>query len=295
MKIYISALPHNPWWGEGTPQYKDNPAMVEGTIPNQTLVEQEWKHLKESLDKASNGYEVIPFPVKLDSVDFGTLKHDFVFVRDLFISNLKGEVVIARFREKERQAEEEIIEDWLNHNHIKTHNLPFDKDYFVEGGEFSFCPNENILFAGLSRNNTSGNAKTAELLNVDELVELKAKAFHLDTVFTPVMNKQNELCLVIACTQLLENDSIQQLQTFTKHRGIQLLDIPPSEAIGIGNQLGSFAVNCLPLPGILLGSAPFISKSVNLAFAEHNINHSIVPLTQFRLSGGSVHCLTNEL
>jgi hypothetical protein len=109
------------------------------------------------------------------------------------------------------------------------------------------------------------------------------------------LNKQNELCLVIVCTQLLEYESLQRLQTFTKTKGIQLLDIPLEETIGMGAQLGSFAANCLPLPGILLGSSAFVSESVNLALAEHNITHSIVPLTQFRLSGGSVHCLTNEL
>ena len=193
------------------------------------------------------------------------------------------------------ETEEEIIEKWLIQQDVKVHKLPFDKNYFVEGGEFYFCPKENILFAGTGRNNTIGNTKTAELLKVDELVELSTEAFHLDTVFTPVLNKQNELCLVIVCTQLLEYESLQRLQTFTKTKGIQLLDIPPEETIGLGTQLGSFAANCLPLPGILLGSSAFVSESVNLALAEHNITHSIVPLTQFRLSGGSVHCLTNEL
>ena len=38
MKIIISSLPNNPWWGNGTPQYEDNPAMVLGIQPNQELL-----------------------------------------------------------------------------------------------------------------------------------------------------------------------------------------------------------------------------------------------------------------
>lgn len=269
--------------------------MVQGTMPNQLLLESEWNALRQMLKEKYDDLDIIPFPSKLDDLNSDSWKHDFIFVRDLFVSNQNGDVVVARFREKERQAEEEIIEEWLMQQDVKVHKLPFDKNYFVEGGEFYFCQKENILFAGTGRNNTIGNTKTAELLNVDELVELSTEAFHLDTVFTPVLNKQNELCLVIVCTQLLEYESLQRLQTFTKTKGIQLLDIPLEETIGLGTQLGSFAANCLPLPGILLGSSAFVSESVNLALAEHNITHSIVPLTQFRLSGGSVHCLTNEL
>jgi len=49
------------------------------------------------------------------------------------------------------------------------------------------------------------------------------------------------------------------------------------------------------LPGQLIGAAEFKSKTVRAALTEHNITHSVVSLTQFHLSGGSVHCLTNEL
>jgi len=295
LKIIISALPENPWWGKGTPQYADNPAMVQGTIPNQTILESEWKKFYQKLGKYSQELDIIPFPSILDGDYTEDWKHDFVFARDLFVSNKKNEVVIARFKEKERQAEEEIIEEWVSKNEINYHKLPYDKEYFVEGGEFYFCPNENILFAGSSRNNSVGNNKTAELLNVHSLVEIHSNAFHLDTLFTPVFNEDNSLCMIIACTKLMDIDSKNRLLSLTKKLGIDFLEIQPEEAIGSGNNLGSFAVNCLPLQGVLLGSAPFTSQAVNSALKIHNITHSIIPLTQFRLSGGSVHCLTNEI
>ena len=39
MRILVSQLPKNKWWGHGTPSYKNNPVMKEGLIPDQELVE----------------------------------------------------------------------------------------------------------------------------------------------------------------------------------------------------------------------------------------------------------------
>ena len=47
MKILISHLPKHKWWGHGTPIYKDNPAMKQGMIPNQELVEVEMHMLTQ--------------------------------------------------------------------------------------------------------------------------------------------------------------------------------------------------------------------------------------------------------
>ena len=66
-------------------------------------------------------------------------------------------------------------------------------------------------------------------------------------------------------------------------------------SIGTGDQLGEFAVNCSPLPGNLIGPTRFRSLKVNQLLKELDVMHITVPTTQFRLSGGAVHCLTNEL
>lgn len=269
--------------------------MREGVIPNQSLLEKEWEQLRQTLADLPVDFEVLPFPEQLDSGKTIRWKHDFVFFRDLFLSNRKGDVVLARFREKKRVAEIGVIEKWLEQKQMNVHKLPQTEAYYMEGGEFYFCPGENILFAGEFRNSRKGLEKTAKYLNVAELIVLKASAFHLDTVFTTVFNEQNELCLIIACTQLLEKDSRIRLQKFSKKRGISLIAIPPEEAIGTEGELGSFAVNCMSLPGYLVGSTEFKTQQVNEALKENNIKHLVVPLTQFRLSGGSVHCLTNKL
>ena len=93
----------------------------------------------------------------------------------------------------------------------------------------------------------------------------------------------------------MDSDSKSRLQNITKKLNIPLIDIPPEEGIGLKAKPGSFATNCLSLPGHLLGSAKFQTSKVNEALLKNNIKHTVIPLTQFRLSGGSVHCLTNEI
>ena len=66
--------------------------------------------------------------------------------------------------------------------------------------------------------NLKGAEWVAEEFNVDELVIMKSKAFHLDTLFTPVLNKENRLAAVIACTSLMENDSVNNLKSFAKYQ-----------------------------------------------------------------------------
>lgn len=296
MKIFITSLPENDWWGNGTPQYADNPAMVKGTKPNQSLLNQEWEKLKHTLTLTDKEVEVIPFPSALDGENPIVWKHDYVFFRDLYVTNLKGDVVLARFREQERQAEVETVEIHLSEkNNLTIYHLPDESDCFMEGGELYYCPMENILFAGESRNSRKGNTYTAQLLQAEELMVLKSKGFHLDTVFTPVFDPTGKLCACIVCMELLEAESADKLLSFCRKRSIKILSIRPEEAIGSNGNLGSFAVNCLPLPGLLIGCAPFQDKSVRAFLAENAVRHITTPLTQFRLSGGSVHCLTNEL
>ena len=93
MKIVFSKLPQSGWWSKGIPKYKDNPAMVEGAIPNIHLLKKERKNLISSVLNA--GHEVIEldFPIELDQED---PKHDFIFIRDPFISDQNGLVVILR-------------------------------------------------------------------------------------------------------------------------------------------------------------------------------------------------------
>ena len=83
--------------------------------------------------------------------------------------------------------------------------------------------------------------------------------------------------------------------TLAPEHQVELVEVDPEDSIGTKEQLGEFAVNCCPLPGYLIGPTRFRSLKANQLLKELDVMHITVPTTQFRLSGGSVHCLTNEL
>ena len=142
MKIAISSLPKKPWWSDGIIGYKDNPFMKNGTVPNQNLLIKERLNLIATLKK--NKIEVIefPFPKILEKSKFG---HDYVFMRDSFISDLNGNVLMLKFAEKKREAETEIVANELEKLNFNLKELPTKKNILAEGGEFYFCPKDNFF------------------------------------------------------------------------------------------------------------------------------------------------------
>lgn len=295
MKLLISKLPKNDWWGHGTPIYENNPAMKEGVVPNQKLVKIEMFLMSKLFNRLPIEVLEIDFPYFLDQQNTNQRQHDFVFVRDLFVSNQNGSVVISKFKEKARQVEADVMQIMLDSMGYKTIRIPENLNATAEGGEFYFCPGDGVLFSGACRNNIEGAEWVAQEFNIDELVIMKSNAFHLDTLFTPVINKENKLVAVIGCTDLMEKDSVENLRQFAKRKNIELVEVPPEDAIGTEHELGEFAVNCEPLPGYLVGPTRFRSNKVAPLLKELGVMHITVPTTQFRLSGGAIHCLTNEL
>ena len=141
MKIIISKLPENSWWGNGTPSYPDNPAMQKGAIPNQVLLKNEREQLINTLRLLNVEIIETPFPIELDGPN---PEHDFVYIRDQFISSKKGDAIIMRFRNPERIKEQDHIIPILEELELSILELPKKTDLFAEGGEFYLCKKENI-------------------------------------------------------------------------------------------------------------------------------------------------------
>lgn len=292
MKVAISKLPKNPWWGAGVVGYKDNPAMRDGIIPDQSLLVKERESLIITLE--NNNIEVIQFsfPEELENKKYG---HDFVFIRDAFISDLNNNVLLLKFSQKNRDAESTIISNYLEKLDYNVKELPSRKNMFAEGGEFYYCPKDKILFSGIKRNSIIGAEEVASFLNVNQLILIKTKAFHLDTVFTTIMDHNGKLCAVIVCKDLISKDSYASLNQFCKLNNIELINIPPLDSIGINKNIGSLAVNNFSAPGLLISSSRFSVPSVAEYLNNKNVKMETTPVSQFQLSGGSIHCLTNEL
>ena len=292
MKVAISSLPKKPWWSDGIIGYKDNPFMKDGTVPNQNLLIKERLNLINTI--RANKIEVIefPFPTNLEETKFG---HDYVFMRDSFISDLNGNVLMLKFAEKKREAETIIVADELEKLNFNLSELPIKNNILAEGGEFYFCPIEKLLFSGLNRNTIAGAEHVASFLNANELIIIETPSFHLDTVFTTVFNKQGKLCAMIVCKELITKDSYKNLERISEELNIHIITIPEKDSIGTNSILGSLAVNSLCAPGLLISSSNYSNSFVGEKLANLGVKTEICSVSQFQLSGGSVHCLTNEL
>ena len=292
MKIAISSLPKKPWWSDGIIGYKDNPFMKNGTVPNQNLLIKERLNLIATLKK--NKIEVIefPFPKILEESKFG---HDYVFMRDSFISDLNGNVLMLKFAEKKREAETEIVANELEKLNFNLKELPAKKNILAEGGEFYFCPKDKLLFSGINRNTIAGAEYVASFLNANELILIDTPSFHLDTVFTTVFDKKGALSAMIVCEELITKNSFKNLEKISKKLNIQIISIPKKDSIGTSDFLGSLAVNSFCAPGLLISSSNYSDFSVGKKLESLRVKTEVCPVSQFQLSGGSVHCLTNEL
>ena len=292
MKIAISSLPKKPWWSDGIIGYKDNPFMKNGTVPNQNLLIKERLNLIATLKK--NKIEVIefPFPKILEESKFG---HDYVFMRDSFISDLNGNVLMLKFAEKKREAETEIVANELEKLNFNLKELPIKKNILAEGGEFYFCPKDKLLFSGINRNTIAGAEYVASFLNANELILIDTPSFHLDTVFTTVFDKQGALSAMIVCEELITKDSFKNLEKISIKLNVPIITIPAKDSIGTDDYLGSLAVNSFCAPGLLISSSHYSDFSVGKKLEILGVKTEVCPVSQFQLSGGSVHCLTNEL
>lgn len=291
MKILFSDLPKFNWWETGVPFYENNLAMKIANeskiIPDQKKVLQEYNNCLTAL-KTNTSLIVKAFPPELDANALN--KHDAIFVRDSFISNQKGTFVISNFSEKDRLPESIAMKDYLLQKEYTVHTL--SDNAYAEGGEFYYVLQDNILFAGVSRNNLLGIHETAKYLEVKTLVIIESDCFHLDTICTIMLDKKGYLCGIIACLELIKNK--EELMNFVKDRHIPLITIQQIDAIGYDGK-GKISVNCLAVPGILIGGNKFITPGVEEKIQALEIKHVVTPITQFLYSGGGVHCLTNEL
>ena len=292
MKIAISKLPNNPWWGTGVVSYKDNPVMRDGIIPDQDLLIKERLNLINTMKNHEIDVVEFSFPKQLENSKYG---HDYVFIRDTFISDLNGNALLLKFSQTNRDAESQLISGYLEKLDFNIKELPNKKNMFAEGGEFYYCPKEKLLFSGVTRNSISGAEEVASFLKVNELIIVETKAFHLDTVFTTVFDHDGNLCAVIVCKELISKNSMERLDEFASSINIKIFNIPFYDAIGSDKKIGSLAVNNLSVPGLLISSSRFSDPSLIEDLDNLNIKTEVSPVSQFQLSGGSIHCLTNEL
>ena len=288
IKIALSALPKKDWWGSGIVAYQDNDMMVDGATPKQTILENEYYQLVDMIRSVGLETTIVPFSDVLEKEE----KFDFIFMRDHFLCNTDKNIVMCNMRLEERLNEGNFVVETMEKSGYMVSYLP-NQDCLAEGGEFFYLPKENILLAGLCRNNLKGAESMAGLMGVDQLHIIESSGYHLDTAICPIFNNEYD-CIGINCAkEVFDDKNYKVLRNLCSKYGWELIDIENY------NQKQSLearaAMNALTLPGILISGAPILSKKVKDFTAANNIQMHISSVSQFNLSGGSIHCLTNEL
>ena len=287
IKISISSLPQNGWWNNGIVAYHDNDMMSNGAIPNQDLLKKEHDNLTAILQKYSLDTVIIPFGKEIEV----NKKYDFVFMRDHFLCNTNKDIVMCNMKLSERMNEGKYVISTLNDLQYKVSFL--GENCIAEGGEFFFLPKENILLAGQGRNNLMGAEQMAEKLKISNLHIIHSSGYHLDTSISPIFNNEYDCIGLICAKEVFSDNEINNLRSICRSNQWELIEIENQDI----NASLSFrtAMNGLTLPGLFIGSKNLNQKQISDFALSNNIIFDYANVSQFNLSGGSVHCLTNEL
>tara|TARA_Y200000002_G_scaffold375242_1_gene377209 strand:+ start:36 stop:626 length:591 start_codon:yes stop_codon:yes gene_type:complete len=191
----------------------------------------------------------------------------------------------------ERMNEGDFVISTLNNLQYKVSFL--DENCIAEGGEFFYLPKENILLAGQCRNNLRGAEQMAEKLKVSKLYIINSKGYHLDTSISPIFNNDYDCIGLISAREVFSNSEINDLRNICKSNQWELIEIEHQDI----NTSLSFrtAMNGLTLPGLFVGSKNLNQKQISDFALSNKVIFDSTNVSQFNLSGGSVHCLTNEL
>ncbi len=264
-------------------------AHKQGIIPDQDLLRREWLNFVDTLLTAGFQLHIVPFPDELNRPD--SLYHDAVFIRDSGMI-FRSIWIKARFSVQDR-----ILEGDYHSNLIETKlgktvvTLPADA--LLEGGDINYLEtiHGTYYFGGLSRSNRAGHDFVREIIRPDNYILIESEGYHLDTVFTPVVNVENKMVALIVTANMLSPESMKRLQALN----VPIIEVSATDSSGFEAELGDYAVNALIAPGIMVNSSHFKTPGVEERLKALGIQRYVTPLTSFRYAGGSVHCLTNEV
>lgn len=258
-------------------------------IPDQLKLKEDFHHFIQTIKKAGFHVHLLPFPDSLNQPH--CMHHDAVFIRDAGLM-FQDKWIQAQFSASDRQIEAEthatIIAESFNKDII---TLP--DGAFLEFGEVFILNTEKgvYYFGGLSRSNQKGHDFVRSIVNPDHYILIQSEGYHLDTVFSPVINGENELVACILSKDMIHANSLDAIRDLN----IECIKIDPIDSSGEGKELGNYAVNSLIAPGVLLNTCLFKTLGVEEKLQNMGIQRFTSPLTYFRYAGGSFHCLTNEI
>jgi len=264
--------------------------------PDNGKLQQELAACRQLYEASDVRYLLKPFSPVLDA----QYRHDGVFCTDAMVTTQgKDGLPLAfksNFSAKFRQPEAESMERLMKLQSIRA--ITLDPQQKLEGGDAHYTPYDHLYIGGLFRANEQGHQAVIAQSDVADAVLLKTEGFHVDTVLVPALDLRGRLKAIIACKQAIESASWDRLHAFAKQNSAELLAIDSVDSIGSGSQHysdGQYAVNCMPLPGVLLGNGAFQTSGIEDRLKEFGIDHQCSPMPECARSGGAFHCLTQQI
>ncbi len=247
-------------------RYVINPWMNTSVVPERELAASQWGNLHHHL---------IRLGAWLEYVEHADGQPDMVFTANAGLVRGK-DVVLARFRHRERQGEERHFRAWFEANGFTVREVT--RGSFEGEGDALFSGSR--LFCGYGfRSDAAAHEEVAALLGVSELVAVELKDprfYHLDTCFCPL---NDSLALVYP-------GAFSQQGLDLLGRSIELIRVPERDAL-------HFVCNAVVLGRnvVLPAGCPDTYGMLQM----RGFSPFPVALSEFIKAGGAAKCLSLKL
>lgn len=247
-------------------RYKINPWMDLSRLPEKNLASEQWTALHHTLLRLGAWLEYVHHEDGLP---------DMVFTANAGL--VRGnDVVLSRFRHKERQGEERFFSEWFERRGFKV--LRVTSGAFEGEGDALFAGDR--LFCGYGfRSDLSAHEEAASLLSAREVVAVELtdpRFYHLDTCFCPLTKD-----LAMFYPGAFSPAGVRDLE-----RSIELVPVPDQDA-------EKFVCNA-----VVLGTDVVVAAGCELTYSllqARGFTAHPVDLSEFIKAGGAAKCLSLRL
>ncbi len=265
-----SLFPHGRWLvckpKDYDVRYQINPWMDLTKTPQKEIAASQWMNLH---------HHILRLGGWLEYVEHADGWPDMVFTANAGL--VRGrEVVISKFRFKERAGEERYFKEWFLAAGYTVHEL--SSGAFEGEGDALFAG--DTLFCGYGfRSDRSAHEEVASLLGVSKVVAVQLqdpRFYHLDTCFCPLTPK----------LALVHPGAFNAQDLATLEQSMELIRVPPEDAV-------HFVCNAVVLGTDVV--LPAGCSTTYKALADRGFIAHPVPLGEFIKAGGAAKCLSLKL
>ena len=247
-------------------RYQINPWMDLTQTPEKALATSQWMNLHHHILRLGGWIEY---------VEHADGWPDMVFTANAGL--VRGrEVVISKFRHKERAGEERYFKEWFAGAGFKVHEL--SQGAFEGEGDALFAG--DTLFCGYGfRSDRVAHEEVATRLGVKNMVAVQLqdpRFYHLDTCFCPLTPK----------LALVHPGAFNASDLALLEQSIELIRVSPADAV-------HFVCNAVVLGTDVV--LPAGCDTTYRALAERGYTAYPVALSEFIKAGGAAKCLSLKL